>query len=396
MKTKISLPLPLSSGKHFLILDIGTEAVKVLAFKKNKEQIAVLGSSLEYFDSSNIFGEKGNLVTDDLQKTIAKALDSLWRTQKIKTNLIFLNLPGNILREKIHSQKLVRGNKTKTKRVSKTEEKTIYQQALNTAAKEISEEAAKHSGILPGDFEFLSFRIVKIKIEGYDVPYLEGFSGNDLYFDVLTAFLPRYYLLQFKKIIKQLNLKIVKIIPPAEGLLNFFKKTDGVFLDIGGNITKISIIKDGKLELAGSVGLGGEDFSSVLRHTLGLSAEAARAMKEQYSSGKLSEGVKNKIKAVFYPYIKDWFSALQAQIKNKTSLLPHDFFIFGGGALLPDFREVIEKQEWGDTTFGNEPRVKIIYPKDCRIAGKTIFNIQLSTPQETPALLSAYCAQQNA
>ena len=53
----------------FLVLDIGTEAVKALIFKKNNEKIFILGSAVRYFEDEGIFNKAMSLEEFEIEKT---------------------------------------------------------------------------------------------------------------------------------------------------------------------------------------------------------------------------------------------------------------------------------------------------------------------------------------
>jgi len=139
-----------------------------------------------------------------------------------------------------------------------------------------------------------------------------------------------------------------------------------------------------EFEIAGSL------FSSALSESLGITNDRARILKEDYSNKTLSEEVRRKIREILSPYAQKWFSALKAELKADNSLLPHNFFLFGGGSQLPEIEDIIENGEWKDIAFISQPEVKIILPKDLK-------NIQdktqgLNSPREVSLLLLCYYA----
>ena len=77
---------------------------------------------------------------------------------------------------------------------------------------------------------------------------LQGFKGRDLDFRILVTFLPKYYLSDLEKIIKALKLRNLKMINLAEGLPEILnnEKSEGIFLDIGGDLTQIFLISRGE------------------------------------------------------------------------------------------------------------------------------------------------------
>ncbi|MDI6591384.1 MAG: hypothetical protein QME61_00350 [Patescibacteria group bacterium] len=369
--------------KCFLAIDIGTEAVKALVFKKEDKKIVILGSSLQYFDKFSVFDSR-DFEVDVIKKAISKAIEEAEKEAKEKPEGIFLGLPANILRGKVIFQNFKREDSKKL--IDKKEEKEIYQTVLKDGQKKISEDFARESGILPEEIQFLKAEILETKIDGYNVPELLKFSGKQLEFGIFFIFFPKHYLNNFKKISQDLNLRIFDICHQAQGLTNFFEGADAIFLDIGGEISQIFLTIGGKLKLVDIFNIGGKNFSQILSENLGLREERAKLLKERYSKGEISKEIQKRIKEIFVPVIQDWFENLK--LKLQKTLLPSSIFLFGGGSLLPEIAEILTKGNWGELSFFNKPEVKFLSLKDL----KNIEDITktLNNPQFTPTLFLCY------
>ncbi|MBZ9571836.1 hypothetical protein KJA15_00655 [Patescibacteria group bacterium] len=384
--------------EHFLTLDIGTEAIKALIFStsvhpagyggKESEKIIVLGASTQYFDQLGVWDSR-----DFEQSTIKKALSiAIKKTQtqaKTKINSLLLSLPANILRGEILFLNLKRKNPKEI--IRKSEESQILKEVLNQAKKELSQKIAQELGILSEDLHFCNLKILEIKIDGYEVPSVLELGGKNLDFRILATFSPKYYLENIKKIFKDLNLKILKIVHQSEGLISFEnKKENAIFLDVGGELTQTFLFKRGKLEGISQFKGGGIDFTKKLSQILGLSLGSARALKHSYSRGMLSWGVRKRVKGIFFEDLQIWFKNLKETFKkisliNTKSLLPSNFLLFGGGSQIPEIQEILERGNWEDFPFISQPKVKLVLPKDLRgIEDKSQI---LNSPQDTAPIL---------
>ncbi|MBL7150036.1 MAG: hypothetical protein ISS84_00160 [Candidatus Pacebacteria bacterium] len=394
----------------FLGLDIGTEAVKAIIFsfsEKKDKKITILGNSFSYFDSYGIFNSK-DFEADVIKKTISKTIEETKSKVNQKPNLTLLGLPANILKGRIIFQSFKRENSQSI--IDKKEKEVIYQKILSKTQKEISQIFARESGILPKDIHFINLKILEIKIDGYVVPAIQGYNGENLDFRILAIFLPKYYLENVKKNIQDLIPGGLEILNLAEVLPYFFRNrvADGIFLDVGGNLTQIFLVNNGKLNKIDEFQIGGKTFSQTLSQSLGLEISEARALKENYSKGELSEGVRKRVREIFSQSLEDWFKNLKLRLKTQMSfreggviageatgsLLPSTFFLFGGGSQLPEIQEILEEGDWEGFSFFTPPKVKFIYPKDF----KNIEDItkKLNSPQDVPLLLIAnYYDQEN-
>lgn len=364
--------------KFSVSLDIGTEAAKVLFFSLKEERekgkvVNILGSSLHYFDSYGIFD---GYHFDE--KIIQRALDGAIREafcgfQRVigkevkdwsKLSAI-ISLPANIIKSRIVFQSLKR-EKIKDV-ISRKEEGIIRQRVLESVRLEVSQVYGRESGILSKDIHFIALKVLEAKIDGYEVPALQGYDGKNLNFRILAIFLPADYLKTIKNITDSLGLKNAKITHSAQNLLHssyLSKRSDGIFLDIGGSLTQIFLLNRGKLEQTEEFEMGGRAFSRALSDSLGLNMKSARILKEDYCKGVLSEQVRKRIREIFLRPSAEWFNNLRFKLSARKSFLASTFFLCGGGSLLPEIQEILERGNWKEAPIIAPPEVQFIYPKD--------------------------------
>lgn len=386
-----------------MALDIGTEAVKALIFKPEGKKTIILGSSLEYFGRYGVFDSRDfetELMKRTISKAIVQAVQSLSfplakkelkkRAQAQKKWQVYLTLSAVILKARMVSQSFLR--EEPKKRIFKTEEKNIYQNIFRAARKRISQEFAKTFGIMPSDIQWISMKVLETKIDGYQVSQFEGYEGKDLNVKVLVVFSPKYYLENIKRIAESLGLEILNIAHEAEGLPLALgtENKNGIFVDIGGEVTQVFLLKNGVLQQVTEFGAGAKIFSQKLSETLGINEETARILKERYSNKSLSAQTSKRIKEIFLEEKKTWYENLKLQVKktNSGESLSSTIFLFGGGAQLPEIQEVLKEngvKDREDLSIFTSPEIKIIYPKDLKDIEDT--SKSLKSPQYVPPLL---------
>lgn len=395
MKSMLDFPSLLRKKREeiTLILDVGTEAIKALVFRKKEEKVNILRNSLEYFDSYGAF-EGRNFEHDVLKRAILKTLQSLgFGNLKLRKNLsVILGLPANILKGRVILQNLKREKSKKI--IDGKEEKDIFQRVLEEAKKKICQIYSRYSGILPQDIRFINSKILEIKIDGYEIPCLHGYEGRNLDFRTLATFLPEHYLKSFENICRAIGFDDKRIVYEAEGLTSCFKENpDGVFLDLGGEISQILLVNRGRLKKIDEFEIGGKFFSQALSEKLGLRLPESRILKERYSKKELSKESSDRIKEIFYFPCKNWFENLKLKLKemNPEGFLPQDIILFGGGSQLPEISEILRKGDWTDILFNAEPNIKTFQPAEFKIINDETKN--LNNPQYTPSLLIYYGAK---
>lgn len=376
-------------GEVMISLDIGTEAVKVLIFKKEEtskevpQRIIILGAALQYLDSYERF-DTAALDIDVIKKSITLAIKEAQRRSGVETNSVLLGISPDKLKAEVSFQSFERQNPEEV--INKEEEQEILSAVFKKSQKEISQIFTQKTGILLQEIQFIDSEILEIKIDGYHVPSLLGFKGKLLDFEILTFFLPRYYLQIFQKITQDLGLNLRSITHEAKGLKDYISSfgSQGVFLDIGGGLTQIFLAKDEKLRKIKEFKIGGEAFTQILSQTLGLNLKRAKILKERYSQKELSEPTRERIKEIFSAPLQDWFSNLKLELLNQKTLISPTIFLFGGGSMLPEIVEILSEGDWNGI-FQDSPKIKFISAIDLKnIEDKTGF---VNTPQYIPALL---------
>ncbi len=404
----------------FLILDIGTEAVKVLIFKRepavgNKRKFlagryvknVVLGASTQYLEKYGIF-DSNDFENDVLKNAILKALSEAYQ------NFVFfskkedrkkscrawakwpaiISLPSNILRGRIFVASFLR-KKQNCSKISESEEKDIYQQVFKEAKEKISLKFSEDAGILPTEIQWTALKIIQVKIDGYPVSGLYGYKAKNLEVRILAVFLPKDYFKKIKKIVAELKLKVLRIAHTAEVLPVIFDKNrkDGIFIDVGGEVSQIFLVKSGFLKKINEFKSGGKIFSQQLASILGIDEKTARILKEEYSKKLLSPGAMNRVKEILYPGRKDWHKCLKDKMKDIGSeeFFSPNIFLFGGGSMLPEIKEVLEEDQivgLNNLPVSQPFSVNFIYPSD--LNNMEDITKSLKSPKNIPPLLNIF------
>lgn len=394
--------------KVFLGLDIGTEAVKAIVFTRDKGKIDILGFSLRYFDKFGVF-DSNQFEMDVHKKAISGVINDLVLSfKKTKTNIgkdasIFLMLPPNVLRARIVSQEFTRVNYENI--IDKKEERSIRQLISTKIQKQISQNLEKETGILQDEIKFIGQDILEVKVNGYSVSSILGVNGKFITFKILATFVSKEYFRNVRNIMRSLGIDEFKLVHGAE-LLSLFLKSDNrpeiqnaVFLDIGGKVTQIFLVNNGKINFINEFSIGGKDFSQSLARSLGITNNRSRFLKYRYSRGLLSENVRNTIKKRFSEVSENWKLNLRSKILDfgGKTIIPSNVFIFGGSSLLPEMKELFsDKHSLADIFPTDNINVKFLYPENICIANekpkKELDKLKsfLKIPQYTPVSLICY------
>lgn len=351
--------------KTFLVLDVGSETVKALIFKTDNGRIFILKSALEYFDEfESGFGDGIFLEKAILRKTILEVISRVLDKIDEKPRYLFLGLTPIIFKERIIRRDFVR--KYPQEVIQKEEKAEIYREVFGASSREILKE-----GFLLRDLHFVVQKILEVEIDGYSAPTIENYRGRKVNFKILSAFLPLSYFKEIEDILQKIHfLKNRKIVPLSDSITSFVsffasltqEKSDEIFINIGGKITQIFLLRTGRLEKIDEFKIGGAIFSEFLSEKLGLRKQEARVLKERYAKGELSQESTERIKEILSFPCQTWFSAFKLKLGEmvESRLLPSRIGIFGGGSRLPEIKEVLEKGNWDNFSFSGNREVKSI------------------------------------
>lgn len=315
-----------------LFLDIGTESVKA-GFLKNRV--------LRYYDRFGVFtGE--DFEKEVIEKAVLKSAEQVQSRAGLRAKHIIASLPADILKAKISRHFLERSSLGKI--ISRQEEEKIRQEFLKDSRKKISEVFFQECGVNSRELDFLEAVFLESSIDGYSVPCFAGYKGKKLETVVFSVFSPREYLEKFQSILKGLELPLLKIVYSGQYLPKLFgQEKEGILLDVGGQITQVFVLKNGRLSEISDFSSGGKDFSKVISQTFGLSEEKARFLKEAYAKGEITQETRSKIKQVLLGVADSWFLSLKSRLQEFNGFVPSETFLFGGSGQLPEIREVLQK-----------------------------------------------------
>lgn len=371
-----------SNKECFLALDIGTEAVKAAVFSREKDKKIIFGSGIRYYDRFGVFNSR-DFETDVVKKAIINSVEEARKQAQAKIKSAYISLPPNVVKARIVFESI--GREKPKELINEKEEEEITKEIFTRAEARIIRDFSRDDSGQGQDIEFVAKQMLQIKMDGYKIPALKKYDGERLDFVVLLIFLPKNYFKIIKNVTDGLGISISKIVHEAEGLSRFFRDYDGIFLDIGGKITQIFLVRSGVLEFSGEFEGGGENFTKAISDALGFRSDDARFFKEGYAKQFLTKEVQDKVAEILRPCFSKWMSVLFSKLQKSKNPIFSNIFVFGGGSLLPGFREAIKAGAWGEFNFTDGPLFELVNTK-------TLDNIEdrskkLATSRDIPLLL---------
>ncbi len=380
--------------EYYLALDIGTEVVKSLVFKLDREDKKgiIVGVGREGQKRGNM--QSGAISDINGVIEVCKiAIDKAKKMAEIdEVSHAVMGVAGELVKgttTTVHYERANPGD-----RINLQELKEIIQRVQWKALERIKEQMEWELG-RSVDVRLINAAIVDVRIDGYRVANPLNFQGKSLSISVFNAYAPLMHLGAVDMIAEELQLDLMRVAaePYAvsasvgyEDILDF----SGIFIDIGGGTTDIAVVRNGGLEGTKMFALGGRAFTKRLSQSLRVPFEEAEVLKIKYAYGKLPQNVAEQFSKVLLQDSKVWLGGIELSLMEfaEKDLLPSNIYLCGGGSALPEIGSVLVDEEWTKSLpFTKTPQVHFLQPKD-------VINIidqtgELDNPQDiTPMALA--------
>lgn len=361
-----------TASDYLLSLDIGTEVVKALVFKIDKETgngvvkgVGRARQGLSDMQSGAVANIAGVIENSRRAIEIAKQMAGIRKVEKT-----IIGIAGELVKgttTTVHYERI-----RTEQRIDLPELKNIIQKVQWKAFDRIRQQLAWETGHSEIEVKLINAAIVDVRIDGYRVTNPIGFQGKDVSISVFNAYAPMIHLGALQTIADELKLELLSIAAEPYAVARSMGIDDAVdfsavFIDIGGGTTDIAVVRNGGLEGTKMFALGGRAFTKRLAQELGISFEEAEGLKIKYAEGRLGRDVNLKIDKILEDDCKVWLSGVELALSefSDADLMPHKFFLCGGGSGLPGIKRALNSPKWTkNLPFAKPPQVSFLQPKD--------------------------------
>ncbi|MCK5332796.1 hypothetical protein KAJ41_02965 [Candidatus Parcubacteria bacterium] len=244
---------------YFISLDIGSETVKALIVRLDKEKISVIGIGERCQQEEGIFFESKDSFRN-IVSVCAGAIDDAVNTAQIRPRKIVMSLNGNFVKGDL--VKINYKREISKERVDKREMKNIISQISLDLYAKVKEIVQNKIGF-DFDMEITHLSITSIDIDGYQVIDPIGFKGDNIEFTIFTSFMDHAHCEFIKNISRKLGTEIMEIVAQpymvmiARGIKDV-SKTNIVLVDIGERTTTVSVVHRGFIKSIKTFDIGGK------------------------------------------------------------------------------------------------------------------------------------------
>lgn len=353
----------------FLALDIGTEFVKALVVQIDGDKGRVLGVGKT---RQNVSEMQSGAVTDiaAVIRNCKEALAEAERMAAVSPDQLVLGIAGELVKGATRTVRY-RRHEPQTK-IHIEELKNIIHKVQWKAFEHLRAEMAYETGYNEIDVKLVNAAIMDIKVDDYRVPNPIGFQGNDVVVSVFNAFSPLVHYGVLQTIAAELNIGLLAITAEPYALARAFgserqEHANVVLLDVGGGTTDIAVIKDGMLVGTKMFTIGGRSFTKRLSQNLNVSFSEAEEIKLAYAGNRLEKQSHKIVQQGLKADTEVWLTGVKLTLSELTNIdrLPSKILLCGGGAHLPDLKQVLTEEDWWkNLPFMKKPHVSFVHPHD--------------------------------
>ncbi|MBP9728310.1 MAG: pilus assembly protein PilM [Candidatus Moranbacteria bacterium] len=370
-----------------LALDIGTEVVKALVFRieKNEKRGVVIGvgrapQKIGNMQSGAVADISGVIESSRQAIALAKEQSGVKNIEKS-----IIGIAGELVKGTTTTVHYERVNPEM--HIGVPELKMIIQKVQEKAYERIKRQISFEMGKDDVDVKLINAAIVDVRIDGYPVVNPVNFQGRDVSMSVFNAYAPMVHLGALHTIAEELDLDLLSIAAEPYAVARSVEVDDmidfsAIFIDIGGGTTDIAVVRNGGLEGTKMFALGGRAFTKRLAQEFQVSFDVAEKMKIDYSNNRLDNESAMRVAALYADDCRIWLGGVELSLIEfaETDLLPPRIFLCGGGSALPGIKQALLSQEWSNFPFPKIPQVSFLQPRDvARIVDATG---ELNNPQD--------------
>jgi len=356
-----------SSERYLVALDIGTENVKALIGRVHGQSVDIVGVGRAHQGLSDM---QAGAVSDIAAVTANcnKALAAAEEQAGVSARAVVIGIAGELVKGTTIAVKITRKDGKKPLDVDEVERiiALVQERAFEKAKVQIATEL----GGKDVDVQLVNSALVRMEIDGYEVTNPVGFQGREVTVQLYTAFAPLIHIGALEQVASQLDMDLIAVAAEPFAVARSIVGNDdstasAVLMDVGGGTTDIAVLQEGGVQGTKMFGIGGRAFTRSIERDMGVTFDAAEAMKISLVKGATSHSnTKTAIDAV-QKTVSVWRSGVELALEEFDQLdhLPHTILLCGGGASLTMLVDELEESSWYKSLpFSRKPTVRYIEP----------------------------------
>jgi cell division protein FtsA len=357
--------------RHFSAVDIGTELIKVLVVRREGPDGVVLGVGREPQHPDAM--EAGAIANPDrVIDACNRALEASEDMAGVVPGQAVVGIAGDLV--KGFSSAVSYPRERPDQRVRESELKNMLQMVERRALREAQHLLEMERSYGQMEARLVQSAITHVRMDGYPVANPVGYQGTNLEVTVFNTFAPLSQVGAVETVARDLDLELAGMVAQPYALARACAGDEawqdgGIFVDVGGGTTDVSLLRGGGVEGIRMFNLGGRAFTRRLARELGIPMEEAEARKIRHSEGLMPPEQEQQVALMLAGDVEVLLQGLNLCLQDlaRGEALPPNVYICGGGSLLRDLiNQLMRSPWWHGLPFPREPSVRRLGPLDVR------------------------------
>ena len=359
------------SEQYVVALDIGTENVKALIARVDKDQdeLEIVGVGRAHQALTDM---QAGAIADiaSVVENCDKALNQAEQQAGVSVRTAVIGIAGELVKGATTTVRVARKNPSKPLDIIEMEKiiKLVQERAEAKAKQQLTVEL----GGKEVEVRLVNSALVSIEIDGYPVTNPIGFQGKDVVVQLYTAFAPMIHIGALERTAQELDLDLLAVAAEPFAVARSIignkpnQNLSVVLMDVGGGTTDIAVINDGGVQGTKMFGIGGRAYTRSIERELGVEFEQAEELKLGLSTNKVPRAKVPAIESALEKTLSVWTSGVELALGEFTKLdhLPYRIFLCGGGSSLDMLMDELENSDWHrNLPFTRKPTVHHIRPE---------------------------------
>ena len=361
---------PKTTSKYLLSLDIGTEVMKGLLFSMSNLGVDIWSSyqvtqQTHAMRSGVILNQ--DTVLENARLCVQKLVEKL-DPDEVPTKMV-LGMAGELVNGISIRVSYDRGRDANRK-ITEPEANSVVENVISDILTKGKGELAKRLDTTEDNVEVLQITVTGMFADGLKVDTVVGLASEEIVLNLYASFAPKTYVAKLREISQALDLEIASIVTQPFAVSRSFagswdSQFSGIFIDIGGGTTDVALVQNGDTIQTQMYAFGGRAFTKKIAQAMDVSYNIAEGRKIKYSTGELPQDLRDEVRRLLAPDVQLWLDALVVAMEEFENVpeFPAQFFLCGGGAMLPDLKEAILSYPWHKhLPFKRLPKVLLVTP----------------------------------
>lgn len=332
-------------GDNILVLDIESDSIKsaIINIDNAKKRFQITAFHKEWREAQFL----GSSVVDsaDLKSNIQKSIINLLRKRKSTSFKKMIVVSGNeIFNSDLFNVEFTRENPEK--KIDMGEIKEDLQKSFDKIQADITQNKINQEFATEDTFKIVDGTMQNVLVDGYPVASPLGFQGKKITLNIFSSYLPLNFFELFEELAKSLDVESWELKHRIGLLAEFWSnktgKENAIFINIGSYFTELLLVKNKQILSVDSFAMGGASFTRLLASQMGIGFIEAEDIKLKYSRKSLKRAISDKITNLLSQESEFFINQLGNSMKQLlgNELMTENVYISGGGALLPELREM--------------------------------------------------------